>query len=68
MDESVLMDTDINEDSEVSDVRHDTREFHSYDEVVEGVDILFEFEDFNLSTRVTTGLFKFGKNVAEGGP
>ena len=65
MDESVLMDTDVNEGSEVSDVRHDTREFHSYDEVVEGVDIRFEFEDFNLSTWVTTGLFKFGEDIVE---
>jgi hypothetical protein len=66
MDEAVLMDTDVNEDTEVSDVRHDTREFHSYDEVVEGVDILVEFEDFNLSTWVTAWLLKFGKDVAEG--
>ena len=66
MDESVLMDTDVNEGSEVSDVRHDTREFHSYDEVVEGVNILFEFEDFNLSAWVTTWLLKFSKDVAEG--
>lgn len=67
MDESVLMDTDVNEDSEVSDVRHDTGEFHSYDKVVEGMDILVEFEDFNLSTWVTPWLFKFGEDVAEGG-
>ena len=66
MDESVLMDTDVNEDSEVSDVRHDTGEFHSYDKVVEGMDILAEFKDFNLSAWVTTWLFKFGKDVAEG--
>ena len=66
MDESVLMDTDVNEDSEVSDVRHDTGEFHSHDKVVEGVDILVEFEDSNLSTWVTPWLFKFSKDVAEG--
>ena len=65
MDESVLMDTDVNEGSAVSDVRHDTREFHSYDEVVEGVDILVEFKDFNLSTGVTAGLLQFGEDVAE---
>ena len=60
------MDTDVDEDSEVSDVRHDTGEFHTYDKVVEGVDILVEFKDFNLSAWVTTWLLKFGKDVAEG--
>ena len=66
MDESVLMDTDVNEDSEVSDVRHDTGEFHSYDEVVESVDILVEFKDFNLPTWVTPWFLKFGEDVVEG--
>ena len=68
VDESVLMDTDVDEGSEVGDVCHDAREFHSYDEVVEGVDILVEFEDFNLSTWVTARLLKLGEDVAEGGP
>ena len=66
VDESVLMNTDIDEGSEVGDVRHDTREFHSYDEVGEGMDILVEFEDFNLSTWVTPWLLKLGEDVAEG--
>ena len=61
------MNTDVDEGSEVGDVRHDTREFHTHDKVVEGVDILVEFEDFNLSTWVTPWLFKFGEDVAEGG-
>ena len=43
-------------------------EFHSYDEVGEGMDILVEFEDFNLSTRIATRLLKLGEDVAEGGP
>jgi len=64
MDESVLMDTDVNEGSEVSDVRHDTREFHSYDEVVEGVDILFEFEDFVGQQRAEVFARKFGTLLA----
>ena len=50
VDESVLMNTDVDEGSEVGNVRHDTVEFHSYDEVVKRMDILVEFEDFNLST------------------
>ena|GEM_PF-5883606 len=66
VDESVLMNTDVDEGSEVRDVRHDTGEFHTYDEVVEGVDVLVEFEDFNLSTWVTPWLLKFGEDVAEG--
>ena len=66
MDESVLMNTDVDEGSEVGDVRHDTGEFHSYDEVVEGVDVLVEFEDFNLSTWIAPWLLKFGEDVAEG--
>ena len=60
VDESVLMNTDVDEGSEVGDVRHDTREFHSYDEVVEGMDVLVEFKDFNLSTWVAPWLLKFG--------
>ena len=66
VDESVLM-NDVDEGSEVGDVRHDTGEFHSYDEVGESMDILVEFEDFNLSTWVTPWLLKFGEDVAEGG-
>ena len=66
VDKSVLMDTDVDEDAKVGDVRHDAREFHSYDEVVEGMDILVEFEDFNLSTWVTPWFLKFGEDVVEG--
>ena len=66
VDESVLMDTDVDEGSEVGDVRHDTGEFHSYDEVVEGMDILVEFEEFNLSTGIAPRLLKLGEDVAEG--
>ena len=68
VDESVLMNTDVDEGSEVRDVRHDTGEFHSYDEVVEGMDFLVEFEDFNLSTWIAPWLLKFGEDVAEGSP
>ena len=32
------------------------------------MDILVEFEDFNLSTGVTPWFLKFGEDVAEGGP
>ena len=60
VDESVLMNTDVDEGSEVGDVCNDTGEFHSYGEVGEGMDILVEFEDFNLSTWVTPWLLKFG--------
>ncbi len=66
VDKSVLMDTYVDEGSEVGDVRHDTREFHSYDEVVEGVNVLVEFEDFNLSTWIAPRLLKLGEDVAEG--
>ena len=61
------MNTDVDEGSEVGDVCNDTGEFHSYDEVGEGMDILVEFEDFNLSTGVAPWLLKFGEDVAEGG-
>ena len=66
VDESVLMNADVDEGSEVGDVRHDTGEFHSYDEVGESMDILVEFEDFNLSTGITPRLLKLGEDVAEG--
>ena len=68
VDESVLMDTDVDEDAEVRNIRHDAREFHSYDEVGEGVDVLVEFEYFNLSTGIAPRLLKLGEDVAEGGP
>ena len=68
VDESVLMNTDVDEDAKVGDIRHDTREFHSYDEVGEGVDVLVKFEYFHLSTWVTARLLKFGEDVVEGGP
>ena len=60
------MNPDVDEGSEVGDVCHDTREFHSYDEVGEGMDILVEFEDFNLSTGIAPRLLKLGEDVAEG--
>ena len=63
VDKVVLMDTDVDESTEVGDVRYDASEFHSYDEVVEGVDILVELEDFNLSTWVTSRLLKLGEDV-----
>ena len=66
VDKSVLMDTDVDEDTEVGNIRHDAREFHSYDEVVKRMDILVEFEYFNLSTWVTARLLKLGEDVAEG--
>lgn len=66
VDESVLMNTDVDEGSEVGDVCNDTGEFHTYDEVGESMDILVEFEDFNLSTWVAPRLLKLGEDVAEG--
>ena len=66
VDKAILMDTDVDEDTEVGDIRHDAREFHSYDEVVEGVDVLVEFEYLHLSTWVTARLLKFGEDVVEG--
>ena len=44
MHQSVLMDTDIYESSEVGDVRDDARQYHSLFEVVDGGDILVELE------------------------
>ena len=66
VDKTVLMDTDVDEDTKVRNIRHDAREFHSYDEVVERMDILVEFEDFHLSTWITPRLLKFGEDVVEG--
>ena len=66
VDKTVLMDADVDEDAKVGDIRHDAREFHSYDEVVEGVDILVEFEDFYLSTWIAPRLLKLGEDVVEG--
>ena len=68
VDQSVLVDSDVDEGSEVGDVCNDTGEFHSYDEVGEGMDILVEFEDFNLSSGIAPRLLKLGEDVAEGSP
>ena len=46
MDESVLMDTDINKSSEVGDVGHDARKDHAFYQIVDGVDILIELKLF----------------------
>ena len=42
--QSVLMDADIDEGSEVGDVCDDTRQYHTLYEVVDGGDILVEFK------------------------
>ena len=66
MHKSVLMDTDIDEGSEVGDVRDDARQYHTFHEIVDGGDVLVELKLLELFTGVATGLLKFLHYVGEG--
>ena len=61
MHQTVLMNADVDEGSEVGDVGDDTRQYHSLFEVVDGGDILVE-----LKPRVTTRLLQFLHDISKG--
>lgn len=65
--QSVLMDTDIHEGTEVGDIRHDARQFHPFLQVLDGLDIRVELKLLYLFPRVTTRLLQFSHDVSEGG-
>ena len=67
VDQSVLVDSDVDESPEVGDVRHDAREFHPHGEVAGGVDVLVELEGLDRSARVASGFFQFIEDVFQAG-
>ena len=46
MHQTILMDADIDEGTEVGDIGDDTRQYHSFFEIVDGSNVLVELEFF----------------------
>ena len=67
MDETILMDTDIHEDTEVGDVGHDARQDHALYEIIDGRDILIELKLLNLFARIATWFLQFLHDIRQGG-
>ena len=67
VDESILMDPDIDEGPKVGDVGHDARQFHSLAQVVDGVDAVGEAKLLDGLARVAPRLLQFGEDVVERG-
>jgi len=67
VDESVLVDADIDECAEGGDVGDDAGEFHADLEVSGFFDAVLEGEEFELFARVAAGFGEFGDDVLEGG-
>ncbi len=67
MDETVLMDADIDEGTEGRDVGDDAFELHTDGEIFDLVDIFTELRSFKGGARVTSGLFEFVDDIAQGG-
>ena len=65
MDQSVLMDPDIDEGSEICDIRNDSGEFHPNLQVLDNVDILRETELVRRFTRIQPGLCQFFQNIMD---
>ena len=67
VDESVLMNTDIDEGSEVGDVGDDARQLHAFAQVVNGLHAGVELELLNLFARVAPGFLQLVHDVGKGG-
>lgn len=66
MDETVLMDADIDEGAEIGDIRDDAGEFHSGVQVFEDMNTFCESKHLELFTGIPSGLCQFGDDIAEG--
>ena len=66
MDETILMDADIDKGPEVGDVGDDARQDHAFYEVVDGGDMLVELEFLQLFARVAARLLQFLHDIREG--
>lgn len=67
VDESVLVNADIDKSTEGRDIRDDAGEFHSDLEVRRFFDAVLEREQFELFTWVAAWFCEFGKDVLERG-
>ena len=67
MDESVLMDTDIDKGPEVRDIRDNAWQDHALHEVIDGGDILVELELLQLFARVAPWFLQFLDDIRKGG-
>ena len=67
VDQSVLMDADVDERAEVGDVGHDARQLHALLQVVDGLNALCKLKLLNLLARVASGLLELLQNVGERG-
>ena len=61
------MDADVDKSTEVGDVGDDAWQFHTFDEVVNGIDTRVELKLLYLLTWVTARLFQFLENIGKGG-
>lgn len=61
------MDAEVYEGSEVGDIGNDAFQGHAGFEVGDGLDVFAEGGGDELRSRVTTGLFEFLEDVAQGG-
>ena len=56
---AILLDTYIDEGTEISDVAYNARKYHSFAQVVDRTYVLIKFEYLNGFTRVTSRLVEF---------
>src|SRR3990170_2103797 len=63
MDQSVLVDTDVDERPEIGDVRNDPFKNHSRREVLKLMHALFELSRLELRSRVASGLLQLSENI-----
>ena len=62
---AILVHTDVDEATELRDVRHDARQNHTHLQVFQLVHIVVELEGFRLSTRVAARLLQLAHDVGE---
>ena len=67
VDETVLMDADIDKSSEVGDVGNDAWQLHAFTQVVDGLHAGVELKLLNLFAGVAPRLFQLVHDVGEGG-
>ena len=67
VDKTVLMDTNVDEGSEVGDVGHDAWQLHAFAQVVDGLHAGVELKFLNLFARVAPGLLQLMHDVGEVG-
>ena len=63
---AILLDTYIDEGTEISDVAYNARKYHSFAQVVDRTYVLIKFEYLNGFTRVTSRFVEFLQNILQG--